>query len=187
MNMNCKVISIALQAFGLDLSYLRGQCYDCTGNVSGATKGAAVITREQCPNATYIHCSLLVLNLAIAKACNLPNRALHIRQVRSQTPRSSDRNIQDEVSEEKESISRKTLMDCANGLLIIMLWGVHESSLPVAHPGYQVLSDILFRLGLIANALTQCSSQTLQFSDCRTMTFFSSGLTCFGTVLPFWC
>ncbi len=33
-----------------------------------------------------------------------------------------------------------------------------ESSLPVAHPGYQVLSDILFRLGLIANALTQCSA-----------------------------
>ncbi len=33
-----------------------------------------------------------------------------------------------------------------------------ESSLPVAHPGYQVLLDILFRLGLIANALTQCSS-----------------------------
>ncbi len=33
-----------------------------------------------------------------------------------------------------------------------------ESSLPVAHPGYQVLSDILFRLCLIANALTQCSS-----------------------------
>ncbi len=36
--------------------------------------------------------------------------------------------------------------------------GGHESSLPVAHPGYQVLSDILFRFGLIANALTQCSS-----------------------------
>ncbi len=35
---------------------------------------------------------------------------------------------------------------------------VHESGLPVAHPGYQVLSDILFRLGLIANDLTQCSS-----------------------------
>ncbi len=33
-----------------------------------------------------------------------------------------------------------------------------ESSLPVAHPGYQFLSDILFRLGLIANALTQCSA-----------------------------
>ncbi len=30
-------------------------------------------------------------------------------------------------------------------------WGA-ESSLPVAHPGYWVLSDILFRLGLIANA-----------------------------------
>ncbi len=36
-------------------------------------------------------------------------------------------------------------------------WGA-ESSFPVAHPGYQVLSDILFRLGLIANALTQCSA-----------------------------
>ncbi len=36
-------------------------------------------------------------------------------------------------------------------------WGA-ESSLPVAHPGYQVLSDILLRLGLIANALTQCGS-----------------------------
>ena len=35
--------------------------------------------------------------------------------------------------------------------------GVHESILAVAHPGYQVLSDILFGLGLIANALTQCS------------------------------
>ncbi len=36
--------------------------------------------------------------------------------------------------------------------------GGGESSLPMAHPGYQVLSDILFRLGLIANALTQCSA-----------------------------
>ncbi len=39
--------------------------------------------------------------------------------------------------------------------------GVHESSLPVAHPGYQVLSDILFRLGLIANC-----SHTVQYLDC---------------------
>ncbi len=38
------------------------------------------------------------------------------------------------------------------------LQGVHESSLPVAHLRYQVLSDILFRLGLVANSLTQCSS-----------------------------
>ncbi len=34
------------------------------------------------------------------------------------------------------------------------------SSLPVAHPGYQVLSDILFRLGLIANC-----SHTVQYLD----------------------
>ncbi len=36
--------------------------------------------------------------------------------------------------------------------------GVHASSIPLAHPGYQVLSDILLRLGLITNALTQCIS-----------------------------
>ncbi len=42
-------------------------------------------------------------------------------------------------------------------VLLKRKWGA-ESSLSVAHPGYQVLSDILFRLGLIANALTQCSS-----------------------------
>ena len=35
-----------------------------------------------------------------------------------------------------------------------------ESSLPVAHPGDQVLADILFKPGLIANALTQCSAKT---------------------------
>ncbi len=40
-------------------------------------------------------------------------------------------------------------------------WRVHESSLPVAYPGYQVLSDILFRLGLIANC-----SHTVQYFDC---------------------
>ncbi len=43
-------------------------------------------------------------------------------------------------------------------LYILVLWRGAESSLPVAHPGYQVLSDILFTLGLIANALTQCSA-----------------------------
>ena len=39
--------------------------------------------------------------------------------------------------------------------------GVHESSLPVAHPGYQVLPDILFRLGLLANC-----SHTVQYLNC---------------------
>ncbi len=60
--------------------------------------------------------------------------------------------------------------------------GVHESSLRVAFPGYQVLSDILFRLGLIANALTQCSSQTLvTWIDVAIIIIY------FGTVWPFWC
>ncbi len=38
---------------------------------------------------------------------------------------------------------------------------LHESSLPVAHSGYQVLLDILFRLGLIANCF-----HTVQCLDC---------------------
>ncbi len=41
--------------------------------------------------------------------------------------------------------------------MIPVKWRGAESSLPRAHPGYQVLSDILFRLCLIANAVTQCS------------------------------
>ncbi len=55
--------------------------------------------------------------------------------------------------------------------------GVHESSVPVAHPGYLVLSDILFRLGLIANALTQCSSYTVE--NLIDVTII---VTCFGPV-----
>ncbi len=27
----------------------------------------------------------------------------------------------------------------------------------------------------------------MKFSECRTITFFSSGIACFGTVWPFWC
>ncbi len=51
-----------------------------------------------------------------------------------------------------------TGMDCISALATPVTGRDAESSLPVAHPGYQVLSDILFRLGLIANALTQCSA-----------------------------
>ncbi len=54
------------------------------------------------------------------------------------------------------------LRDMLNQLAIWASRVCAESSLPVAHPGYQVFSDILFRLGLIANALRQCSSQTVE-------------------------
>ncbi len=53
-----------------------------------------------------------------------------------------------------------------------------EISLPVAHPGYRVLSDI----GLIANALTQCSSWTV-----ATWIDVAIIITFFGMVWPFWC
>ncbi len=50
----------------------------------------------------------------------------------------------------KARVSKKGFFDTCKG--------VHGSSLHVVFPGYQVLSDILFRLGLKANALTQCSA-----------------------------
>ncbi len=57
--------------------------------------------------------------------------------------------------------------------------GVHESSLPVAHLGYQVLSDILFRLGLIANC-----SHTVQYCAVHSADVMDVAIiiTCFGTV-----
>ncbi len=64
----------------------------------------------------------------------------------------------------KSKVSKKALQSLVGKLNFATqciyggrFWG-GESSLPVAHPGYQVLSDILFRLGLIVNALTQCSA-----------------------------
>ncbi len=48
--------------------------------------------------------------------------------------------------------------DKIKSVCLLSICGDAESSLSMAHPGYQVLSDILLRLGLIANALKQCSS-----------------------------
>ncbi len=54
---------------------------------------------------------------------------------------------------------------------------------PRGAPGYQVLLDILFRLGLIANC-----SHTVQYLDCiATLIEVAIIITCFGTVWPFWC
>ncbi len=52
---------------------------------------------------------------------------------------------------------------------------------PRGATGYQVLSDILFRLGLIAN-----STHTVQYLV-ATWIVVAIIITCFGTVWPFWC
>ncbi len=52
-----------------------------------------------------------------------------------------------------------------------------ESSLPVERPRCRVLSDILFGLGLMANALTQCGAWTV-----TTWIDVVIVITCFGTV-----
>ena len=55
---------------GLDLTNLRGECYDGAGNMCGPVKGAACRITEQYPQAMYLHCLNLVVvsslkNLAI--------------------------------------------------------------------------------------------------------------------------
>ena len=45
----------ALEGFGLDTSYLRGQAFDGAGNMAGKYRGAAVIIQSTCPKAVYIH------------------------------------------------------------------------------------------------------------------------------------
>ncbi len=70
-----------------------------------------------------------------------------------------------------------------------------ESSLPVAHPG-----RVSGHVGHFVQTWpdSECSHTVqflVQFSDCSTITLFlldsaissSSGITCFGTVWPFWC
>ena len=41
----------ALEEFGLDTSYLRGQAFDGAGNMAGKYRGAAVIIQSTCPKA----------------------------------------------------------------------------------------------------------------------------------------
>jgi Domain of unknown function (DUF4371)/hAT family C-terminal dimerisation region len=60
-----------LQSYGLDLSLLRGQCYDGAGNMAGKIKGAAAIISARFPKALYVHCNSHVLNLSVVHACQI--------------------------------------------------------------------------------------------------------------------
>ena len=60
-----------LKQYGLDPAFIRRQGYDGAGNMSGKFRGCAACISQSCPEAVYIHCYSHVLNLCIAKACEL--------------------------------------------------------------------------------------------------------------------
>ena len=57
-------ITSSLQAFGLDLSNLRGQAYDGAGNMAGSVNGTAAL-------ALYLHCASHCLNLTVVKSLQI--------------------------------------------------------------------------------------------------------------------
>ena len=61
----------ALQGYGLDLNYLRGQAYDGAGNMAGKYHGAAAIIQSSFPKAVYVHCAAHTLNLCVVAACSI--------------------------------------------------------------------------------------------------------------------
>ena len=60
-----------IKQYGLDPAFIRRQGYDGAGNMSGKFRGCAACIFQSCPRAVYVHCNSHVLNLCIAKACEL--------------------------------------------------------------------------------------------------------------------
>ena len=57
--------------YGLNPALIRGQGYDGPGNMSGKFRGCSAYISHSFPKAVYVHCCSHVLNLCIAKACDL--------------------------------------------------------------------------------------------------------------------
>ena len=57
--------------YGLDPALIRGQGYDGAANMSGKFRGCSACISQSFPKAVYVHCHSHVLNLCIAKACDL--------------------------------------------------------------------------------------------------------------------
>lgn len=57
--------------YKLDPAFICGQGYDGAGNMSGKFWGCAALISQSCPGVVYVHCYSHVLNLCIAKACDL--------------------------------------------------------------------------------------------------------------------
>ncbi len=60
-----------LRNMNLNLNNLRGQAYDGASAMSGKFGGVQAEVKKNYPLAMYLHCSNHILNLAIAKACEL--------------------------------------------------------------------------------------------------------------------
>ena len=60
------LIVLKLRHLGLDPeSKLRGQAYDCAGNMVGRLQGCSTLIQQQFPKALYMHCIAHCLNLCI--------------------------------------------------------------------------------------------------------------------------
>ncbi|KAK6488539.1 hypothetical protein HHUSO_G7399, partial [Huso huso] len=59
------LIKSTLSALGLDISALRGQCYDGAANMRGPYKGVATRILSENPLAYYVHCYAHILNLCV--------------------------------------------------------------------------------------------------------------------------
>ena len=56
----CKIIKDVLTRCELDISDLRGQCYDGAASMSGEKSGLQTQTRKEEPRALYVHCIDLI-------------------------------------------------------------------------------------------------------------------------------
>ena len=59
----------ALQEWGFNMSRVVGQGYDGASVMSSSRNGVQAKVAEKYPNATYVHCTSHVLNLAISSGC----------------------------------------------------------------------------------------------------------------------
>ena len=60
-----------IRVYDLNPAFICGQGLDGAGNMSGRFRGCAALISQPCPRAVYVHCYSHVLNLCIAKACDL--------------------------------------------------------------------------------------------------------------------
>jgi hypothetical protein len=68
----CDKILELLIKLGLDPNDCRAQTYDGAGNMAGNLNGCAARFMEYAPRAPYYHCASHELNLALCKACKVP-------------------------------------------------------------------------------------------------------------------
>ena len=68
----CQNLLDCLERLHLDPQLCRAQTYDGAGNMAGYKNGCAANFQKVVPRANYYHCASHSLNLALCKACKLP-------------------------------------------------------------------------------------------------------------------